>query len=641
MPGKAEFMWPALVANKILNKRLGSSNFIADFPSNTEPLLGHDHSSLSSKTILNDHEDTQKYKIFVSTWNVGGIAPYEGLNMEDLLETCNKSYDIYVLGFQEIVPLKASNVLGYENSEICSKWNSIIREALNKRPGQQCEAPQDFQCIISKQMVGILISVWAKRQLRPFIRHPSVSCVGCGIIGCLGNKGSVSARFVLHETSLCFVCGHLASGGRERDEKHRNSNVAEIFSRTRFPKGPMLDLPRKILDHEFLSQQIMKTRISLPEETTHLLVQNGDWDSLLEYDQDGMKEQSNLPQPTSIVQIQTCTMDVVITGKKQPRGEHQHGVTELYGLKQIQYTRSESKLSDHRPVKALFIAQVRVLTALKSFQNLFLSERFEQIKTHFEVSHNDDFVCRKQSISRPKTTQVKQENQKEIKILLASVTYSEDLQVIPIVKYSALSLFADRFFPSLPNFIQLGISSSCLLRPVTHTTLQLFVLISLWISTKLHNSQPLSVSSFKSLAHSSIKEHHFTTRNFLDAEVLFLQVLNFEIGTTNIAFLFLEDLWIQFMGVAKVGELISIEACMEIMDLLYEKEDMSFLFRSPHSLAASILVYSPVVPKFRVVSYVITVPKQKWEFPVLAWVNFVTSCKEEDIIKMVTQILKH
>jgi len=117
--------------------------------------------------------------------------------------------------FQEIVPLKASNVVGYENSKICSKWNSMIREALNKsthdkdlkdekiknccskegndrnsdNPGQQKrEAPQDFQCIISKQMVGIMISVWAKRHLRPFIQHPSVSCVGCGIMGCLGNK---------------------------------------------------------------------------------------------------------------------------------------------------------------------------------------------------------------------------------------------------------------------------------------------------------------------------------------------------------------------------------------------------------------------------------------------------------------------
>lgn len=70
------------------------------------------------------------------------------------------------------------------------------------------------------------------------------------------------------------------------------------------------------------------------------------------------------------------------------------------GLKQIQYARSESKLSDHRPVKALFIAEVRGSATLKSFQSLFLSERFEQIKTHFEVSHTDEFVCKKQSSFR-------------------------------------------------------------------------------------------------------------------------------------------------------------------------------------------------------------------------------------------------
>lgn len=117
--------------------------------------------------------------------------------------------------FQEVVPLKASSVLGLENSKISTKWNSLIREALNKKkgttqnqyyckdlkgnicpinkkeginPAQQNKAPQDFHCIISKQMVGIMISVWVRSELRPFIRHPSVSCVGCGIMGCLGNK---------------------------------------------------------------------------------------------------------------------------------------------------------------------------------------------------------------------------------------------------------------------------------------------------------------------------------------------------------------------------------------------------------------------------------------------------------------------
>ncbi|CAJ1933006.1 unnamed protein product [Sphenostylis stenocarpa] len=430
-------MWPALVANKILNKRVGSSNFIADYPSNTESLLGYAHSSLRSKTLLNDHKDTQKYKIFVSTWNTGGVAPDEGVNMEDLLETCNKSCDIYVLGFQEIVPLKASNVLGYENSKISTKWNSIIREALNKsthddedlkdeerrnccikegngNPGQQkCEAPQDFQCIISKQMVGIMISVWAKRHLRPLIQHPSVSCVGCGIMGCLGNKGSVSVRFVLHETSFCFVCGHLASGGREGDERSRNSNVADIFSRTSFPKGPLLDLPRKILDHDhIILLGDLNYRISLPEETTRLLVENEDWDSLLEYDQLMMEVMSgNMLRgwhegtikfaptykycPNSDLYYGCCYQGKKAAKKRAPAW-CDRVIWLGKGLKQMEYSRSESKLSDHRPVKALFVAEVRVLAALRSFERLFLSERFEQIKTQFEVSPADEFVCKKQ-----------------------------------------------------------------------------------------------------------------------------------------------------------------------------------------------------------------------------------------------------
>ncbi|KAL5070785.1 hypothetical protein RYX36_021672 [Vicia faba] len=189
---------------------------------------------------------------------------------------------------------------------------------------------------------------------------------------------------------------------------------------------------------------------------------------------------------------------------------------------------------------------------------------------------------------------------KTVEFLIKS---SQHLNVSPIVKYSAFSFFADRFIPSLPLFIERANSLNWLFKPVTESTLQLFVLISLWISSKIHDSLPLSVASLKSLADKSIKDQHFTNRNFIEA------VLNFEIGTANIAFSFLQELWIQIKGVAKVGELISFEVCMEIMDLLYEKEEMSYLYRSPRPLAASILV----------VSYLMTVPKQKWEFPVVAW----------------------
>ncbi|KAL7240101.1 hypothetical protein ACSBR2_005882 [Camellia fascicularis] len=411
-------IWPRLVASKILRKTMGSNNFVADFPTNSESLLELpclEQQSLSSNGVtVNDHRETHNYKVFVRTWNVGGIAPSDALNMEDLLETCNStSCDIYVFGFQEVVPLRASNILGSENNRITMTWNSLIREALNKKScirerndkgkleetqisdGNSIESsiPLEFRCIISKQMVGISISVWVRIDLCPYIRNPSVSCVGCGIMGCLGNKGSVSVRFRLHETSFCFVCTHLASGGRDGDERYRNSNMAEILSRTSFPRGPALDLPRSIVDHDqVILLGDLNYRISLPESTTRALVDEGDWNALLQNDQlsmelmdgqvlEGWHEGTIKFGPTYKYYPNSDEYYGGVEGKKSKKNRTPAWCDRIIwfgeGLKQHLYAREESRLSDHRPVKAIFSAQVEVLRRLKGLQNFFPSERFE------------------------------------------------------------------------------------------------------------------------------------------------------------------------------------------------------------------------------------------------------------------------
>lgn len=416
-------MWPRLVANKFLRKRLGSNNFVADFPSNDEETLLRIPSLEKQQSLSHDNKETQNYKVFASTWNVGGVAPTEDIDMEDWLHTPNTLCDIYVLGFQEIVPLRASNVLGSENNKIFTKWNSLIREALNKKtpyqenklrklqsisPDNDVQISPGFRCIISKQMVGIFISVWIRSDLRPYIRHPSVSCVGCGIMGCLGNKGSVSVRFQLYETSFCFVCSHLASGGKEGDEKYRNSDVAEILSRTSFPRGPF-NLPGNILDHDrVILLGDLNYRISLPEATTRLLVERSEWNVLLENDQ----LRTELMQGQLFEGWHEGTIKFAPTYKYFPNSEDYYGCIRSKkgkklrspawcdriiwcgrGLKQHLYARGESKLSDHRPVKAIFSVEVRVLRTLKGIQSFFLSERFERITSHFEMSLNDCFLC--------------------------------------------------------------------------------------------------------------------------------------------------------------------------------------------------------------------------------------------------------
>ncbi|KAK7834974.1 cyclin-j18 [Quercus suber] len=216
---------------------------------------------------------------------------------------------------------------------------------------------------------------------------------------------------------------------------------------------------------------------------------------------------------------------------------------------------------------------------------------------------------------------MRSEQQRPLRLPLLQflIQSARDLKVVPIVKYAALSLFFDRFYPSLSRFTQEGdATANWLLQPIRESNLQLFALISIWVSSKIHDSRPLSVKSLKSLGDRTITEQHFTTRDFVEAEVVLLQVLDFEIGTANNAFVFLEELYFQFKEVAKLGEVLNFEACIDIMDLLYERDETSVLYSSPRSLAAS------------VASYVITVPKQRQEFPVLPWgkillVNIINS----------------
>ncbi|XP_042016776.1 type IV inositol polyphosphate 5-phosphatase 9-like isoform X1 [Salvia splendens] len=359
-------------------------------------------STILTKRVIDDTCIQQPFKLFVGSWNVGGIPPPHNFNLENFLHTQDSMEDIYVLGFQEIVPLNAGNILAAaEHSNISIKWNSLIKAALNKRTPtedafhkteigesqrvyplttQSSIKPRDtdYKCIISKQMVGIYLTIWARTEISQYISSPSVSCVGCGILGRLGNKGSVSIRFCLHETSFCFVCSHLASGGKEGDERHRNADAANILLRTLFPPEPLQHLPRKILDHDrVIWLGDLNYRIRLPEETTRSLVKNKEWNLLLQNDQ----LRAEMSKGHVFEEWNEGIIEFPPTYKYEQNLDDYYGsghkgkVKRMRapawcdriiwfgkGLKQIQYNRVESRLSDHRPVYGRFIAYVEVST---------------------------------------------------------------------------------------------------------------------------------------------------------------------------------------------------------------------------------------------------------------------------------------
>lgn len=364
-------------------------------------------SSEMDPCILNN-----KLRIFVATWNVAGRSPVGSLAM-DLDEWLNvkESADIYVLGFQEIVPLKAKNVIGGEDLTEATNWNLLIGQILNgcpwmlnpitsedynylnvseteTRAGTSLQEDElngcsRYRLMASKKMVGVFISVWMNTRLfkRYCISSVKVCAVACGIMGYLGNKGSVSVSMSIEETSFCFIVAHLASGEKKGDEGRRNHQVSEIFKRTTFTRNLKDDSsprPLTILGHD----QIfwfgdLNYRLYLQNDLARELIKKQDWRALQEFDQlrqelgdggvfQGWREGNIEFAPT--YKYSTFNSNRYSGTLPSRAGEKQR--TPAWcdrilwygkGVKQHSYFRSESKFSDHRPVSALFSTQIEVV----------------------------------------------------------------------------------------------------------------------------------------------------------------------------------------------------------------------------------------------------------------------------------------
>ncbi|KAL9245731.1 hypothetical protein vseg_019349 [Gypsophila vaccaria] len=428
--------------------------------------LSNFDSSLAKVTPIMEYQD---YRIFVGTWNVGGRTPTSELNLDDFLHVEGSS-DIYIVGFQEIVPLNAGNVLVVEDNEPAARWLALINLTLNKhhhndtsihsscdlspnskpnnksnffqkpnlkvlsknlrvdsslvktcnccldslipevrRPRRIHDNPfqhryntsveeffaivpdtpaypglAEYRLVSSKQMVGLFLSVWVRKELIPYIGHVRVSSMGTGIMGCLGNKGCIAISMTLHRTSLCFVCSHLASGEKEGDELKRNADVAEILKGTQFPKickNSDRKAPERIIDHDrVLWFGDLNYRVSLPYDEARLLLEDNDWDTLLEKDQltvekkcgrvfGGWKEGRIMFAPTYKYSHNSDMYAGETTKSKKKRRTPAWCDRILWhgqGIEQLSYVRVESRFSDHRPVCGVFTVDVEVRTKITS-----------------------------------------------------------------------------------------------------------------------------------------------------------------------------------------------------------------------------------------------------------------------------------
>lgn len=522
-----------------------------------------------SETLRAQYIDVRELRICAGTWNVAGRLPPNDLDIQEWLDM-EEPADIYVLGFQEIVPLNAGNIFGAEDNRPVAMWEHIIRETLNKispdkpkykshsdppspsrfKPsddafvmedelisesdsegdgevhplneqdlvdsvdgihGNKCEPqtilqdeefsrlpsvktfdrsnnlsfkesnleekicqkiltktfshserlgmiwpepPLDMfaQClpdstkpfasgkvlrsylsfksvngdsgpfaednsvpdfymscaavkrkrpyfvrIISKQMVGVYLSIWVRRSLRKHIQSLKVSTVGVGAMGYIGNKGSISVSMSIYQTHFCFICCHLTSGEKEGDELKRNADVQEIHRRTIFNLVSRVNMPKTIYDHErIVWLGDLNYRINLPYEKTHELISKQDWNKLFGKDQlkvelkkghlfEGWTEGViNFP-PTYKYKVNSekYISDDNKSGRRTPAWCDRilsHGK----GMRLLSYKTVDLRLSDHRPVTAVYMADVEVFSSKKLQRALTFTDAEAEEQLSFE-----------------------------------------------------------------------------------------------------------------------------------------------------------------------------------------------------------------------------------------------------------------
>ncbi|XP_004493900.1 type I inositol polyphosphate 5-phosphatase 8 [Cicer arietinum] len=404
---KSKYSWPKLDVRNWLNTKINSEKFSSDFsvkdyatemrkscsdhdsyifvPDHFSGWLKHSTNGVK-RSVLGEKKapaitDALNLRMFVGTWNVGGKSPSEGLDLRNWL-TSTSPADIYVIGFQEIVPLNAGNVLGSKDSGPAAKWLGLINEALNTNNHESPIHKQRYNLVASKQMVGIFLCVWVRTNFSNHVSNLKVSRVGTGIMGYLGNKGSISISMRLYQTTFCFVCTHLASGEKYGDELRRNLDISEILKRTKFFRssksiGHSLS-PESILEHDnIIWLGDLNYRLAAGYDDIHELLKKNNWKALLEKDQlrreqkagrifEGWNEGTIYFAPT-YKYLTNSDQYVAQTCKSKEKRRTPAWCDRILwkgeGLNQMLYVRGESKFSDHRPVYSLFSAQVDMNTS--------------------------------------------------------------------------------------------------------------------------------------------------------------------------------------------------------------------------------------------------------------------------------------
>ncbi|KAL4269489.1 Inositol polyphosphate-related phosphatase domain-containing protein [Pleurotus pulmonarius] len=305
--------------------------------------------------------------------------------------------DIFVFGFQELD--LSTEALLYSTSTIKEdSWTSAIFASLGDKASQ-------YTKLASKQLVGMLIIIIIKVDLKPCFSDVRLSATGAGIMGVMGNKGGTAVRLAFtpptqdnessgafRPTVLTFVNTHLAAFDEMVDK--RNMDFHDLSKRLGFSSYAPVEAinPPQTSIYEsdvliWMGGKDLNYRIDLPDGEVRSILRTWPEDTryttLLRYDQlrnaiagqrafDLFKEFpiNHLP---SYRYGSGMTDELGYDLKRRPAWTDRilHLSSPSVHVRQLNYqVHPTVTLSDHRPVSAEFIVPVDILPGHEYYESL-------------------------------------------------------------------------------------------------------------------------------------------------------------------------------------------------------------------------------------------------------------------------------
>ncbi|KAF8646385.1 hypothetical protein AX16_007251 [Volvariella volvacea WC 439] len=324
----------------------------------------HDSVRTALEQRVSEYSTTRHCTMFIGTWNLNGRSPSSSESLLPWLfprESVNEP-DMIVLGFQEIVPLTAQQIV-QTDPEKRRIVEHRISETLDRRPDKRA----NYVLLRSEQLVGTALLVLVKVELTAVIRNVEATTRKTGLRGMSGNKGAVAIRLDYYDTSFCFVTAHLAAGHHNIDE--RNSDYWTIANGLHFQKGKTISSHDNVI---WLADT--NYRIDMENAVVRSLADVDDYQSLLKEDQlrkamaieaafVGYEEGPVLFRPTYRYDLGSDNYDT--SEKMRIPAWTDRILFRGRALDISVYSRAELRCSDHRPVFAIFRGEIRIIDSVK------------------------------------------------------------------------------------------------------------------------------------------------------------------------------------------------------------------------------------------------------------------------------------